>query len=109
MVKKYDGSLLNEVEKRLLAKNLVMTDHSKMRLSERCPDLDVVNAILESKLVYWNQYGYIVVALPNEYSMIVAHDYALVTVREPSNHHYTNADRWLLTKWRASVGRRCYR
>ena len=109
MVRKYDGSLLSGTERVELAERTSPTIHAKKRIKERCPNLDIFNAIMESSLVYWNQYGYIVVSLPNERSLIIDCNYNLVTVRNPSCNMYTNADRQLLTRWRATTGRRCYK
>ena len=108
MIRRYDGSLLSEREKARLAARLIPTTHGLARVKERCPDINLVKAIVDSPLVYWNQYGYIVVALPKEQSLIISHDYCLITLRNPSNHMYSNADRWLLTRWRATTGRRCH-
>ena len=106
MIRKYDGSLLSDHEKAVLSARVTPTVHSIMRIAERCPNLDVGRAILESPLVYWSQYGNIVVSLPEGRSMIIDHNYHLVTVRNPSANMYSNADRWVLTRWRATVGRR---
>jgi hypothetical protein len=104
MRRKYDGSLLSDHEKVLLAARVSPTNHALERINERCPGLDIMKSILESPLVYWNEHGYIVVALPEGKSMIIAHDYALVTVRNASCHLYSNADRWLLTRWYGTIG-----
>ena len=104
MRRKYDGSLLSDKEKVVLAARVSPTNHALERIEERCPGLDIMKSILESPLVYWNEHGYIVVSLPNGKSMIIAHDYALVTVRNPSANMYSNADRWLLTRWYGTVG-----
>jgi hypothetical protein len=108
MIRKYDGSLLSDSEKVMVAARVRPTVHALNRIKERCPNLHITKSIVDSPLVYWNQNGYIVVSLPNNYSMIIDHEYALVTVREASANMYSNADRWLLTRWRATVGRRCY-
>lgn len=106
MRRKYDGSLLSDHEKAMLAEKVSPTTHALKRIAERCPDLDIMKSILESPLVYWNEHGYIVVSLPYGKSMIIAPDFALVTVRNPSANMYSNTDRWVLTRWRATTGRR---
>lgn len=107
MKRKYDGSLLSRSEITILAARTTPTLHALARIKERCPDLNVMKSILESKLVYWSRDGYILVAIENGRSMVIDCNYRLVTVRNPSNNMYTNADRWLLTRWYATIGRRC--
>lgn len=102
MKRKYDGSLLSDVEKAVLAARVTPTLHSLSRIKERCPDLNLMKAILESKLVYWSRDGYIIVSLPKEKSMVIDHNFRLITVRNPSENMYSNADRWVLTRWRAT-------
>ena len=104
MRRKYDGSLLSDHEKVLLAARVYPTNHALERIAERCPNLDIMRAILESPLVYWDKTGHIIVSLPEGKSMVIAPDYALVTVRNASCHLYSNADRWLLTRWYGTVG-----
>lgn len=103
MKRRFDGSLLSDSEKVMLAARVHPTLHAMTRIKERCPNINLVRSILDSPLVYWNQYGYVVVSLPNNFSMIIDKDYALVTVREASANMYSNADRWLLTRWRATT------
>lgn len=105
MIRKYDGSLLSDSEKVMVAARIRPTVHALKRIKERCPDLHITKSIVDSPLVYWSERGYIVVSLPNNFSMIIDHNFALVTVREASSNMYTNADRWLLTRWYATVGR----
>lgn len=107
MKRKYDGSLLTNSEKVMLAARTTPTLHALVRIKERCPDLNVMKAILESELVYWSKDGYIVVCLDRGYSMIIDCHYRLVTVKKPSENMYSNTDKWLLTRWYATVGRRC--
>lgn len=104
MIRKYDGSLLSDSEKVMVAARVSPTIHSLVRIKERCPDLNITRAILESKLVYWNEHGYIIVAIPNGKSMVIDCNYNLVTVRNASCNMYSNADRWLLTRWYGTVG-----
>lgn len=104
MKRKYDGSLLSDREKAVLAARVRPTDHALKRIEERCPNLNIMTAILESPLVYWTTDGKIIVSLPEGRSMVIAPNYALITVRNPSNNLYSNADRWLLTRWYGTVG-----
>lgn len=104
MKRKYDGSLLSDREKVILAARVSPTLHALVRIKERCPDLNIAKSILESKLIYWNQFGYITVAIDGGKSMIIDCNYMLVTVRNPSENMYSNADRWLLTRWYGTVG-----
>ena len=104
MKRKYDGSLLSDSEIAILAARTTPTLHALLRIKERCPELNVMKAILESKLVYWSRDGYIMVSLDKGLSMVIDCDYRLVTVRNPSSNLYTNADRWLLTRWYGTVG-----
>lgn len=104
MLKKYDGSLLSDSEIAVLAARTTPTLHALARIRERCPTLNVMKTILESKLVYWSKDGYVIVSFDNGMSMVIDSDYRLVTVRNPSNNMYSNADRWLLTRWYATVG-----
>ena len=106
MIRKCDGSLLSDSEKVMLAARVRPTVHATAGINERRPNLNLVRAILDSKLVYWNQYGYIVVAIANEKSLIIDHEYNLVTVCNPSTNMYSNMDKWVLTRWRATTGRR---
>lgn len=106
MKRKYDGSLLSDREKVVLAARVTPTMHALARIEERCPGLDIMKSILESPLAYWDRHGYIIVSLPKGYSMVIASNYDLITVRNPSENMYSNADRWVLTRWRATTGRR---
>lgn len=106
MLRKYDGSLLSASEKVILAARTTPSIHATMRIKERYPNINIAKEILESKLIYWSRDGYIIVAIPNERSLVIDHNYVLVTVRNPSKNSYSNADRWILTRWYATVGRR---
>lgn len=106
MLRKYDGSLLSASEKVILAARTTPSIHATMRIKERYPNINIAKEILESKLIYWSRDGYIIVAIHNEGSLVIDHNYRLVTVREPSNNKYSNADRWILTRWYTTVGRR---
>ena len=104
MKRKYDGSLLSDKEKAIMAARVTPSVHAIRRIKERCPGLDIMKSILESPLIYWDRRGYVIVALPNGRSMVIDHNYVLVTVRNASENSYSNADRWLLTRWYGTVG-----
>lgn len=108
MKKRYDGSLLSKEETAMLAERIIVTTHATLRIKERCPGINLTRAILDSPLVYWSKDGYIVVSLPKGQSLIVDSEFRLVTLRNPSANMYSNADKWLITRWRATTGRRCY-
>ena len=89
MIIKNRGQLLEKEELKEIANNFILSEHAKLRISQRFPTLNIRKCILNPVLAYWNTDGSINIALNRfEYLVFVKKGYKflIVTFKEKSHN-----------------------
>lgn len=93
---------LNKSELKTITENYILSNHAIKRLGERCDGLCIKNAILESKLAYYNTDGSINVAIDNYrhfvFKAINDGKYLMITIKNPSMDGYTVWEKYKFAK-----------
>ena len=84
----HSGEMLTTAELKEIAENFSLSRHAEERITERHPNIDIEQAILNPMLAYYNTDKSVNIAINKyEYLVVAPYTYKVITFKEKSHNN----------------------